>query len=114
MPVSALVQQRPLGAPRPATAATSSGLAHAHLRGHAHAATPGLANGGLPAAAAAAQPPPGRRAVAARAATGMRNLNLPNLAGGLTSLRDISIDMSDEDMQALELRNVQVRAGACG
>lgn len=61
------------------------------------------------AAPGANVPPPGRRSLAAKAATQMRPL--PNLVGGLKSLRDISIDISEEDMSAIELRNVNVSLG---
>ena len=61
------------------------------------------------AAPGANVPPPGRRSLAAKAATQMRPL--PNLVGGLKSLRDISIDISEEDMSAIELRNANVRLG---
>lgn len=71
--------------------------------------------GAAAAAPSAAVPPPpppaaaparARASVAARAATQMRPL--PNLAGGIASLRDISIDMSNDELE-LELRDVKVR-----
>lgn len=91
-----------------------AGLWQAALPSQPHqralASMPGLATGAAPGArAAAAAPPPGRASVAARAATQMRPL--PNLVGGLKSLRDISIDITEEDMSAIELRNVNVRRG---
>lgn len=100
----------------------STAAAHRGLLGRSVAAAPLLHNqhklsstASSPASASAGPgaqpplPPPGRRAVAAQAATQMRPL--PNLVGGLKSLRDISIDISEEDMSAIELRNVNVRLG---
>lgn len=82
----------------------TGGLAASQQR-NAHVATVAAAAAPSPRGSAAAAAP-GRRLVAARAATQMRPL--PSLAGGLTSLRDIKIDMSEDDMSSLELRDVKV------
>jgi hypothetical protein len=79
-----------------------------HVTGAA-STTPAAAATGPAAAAAARRPPPGRGGVAASAAT-MRPL--PSLSpSGIASLRDISIDVSQELKESeLQLRNVKVRS----